>query len=250
MHPFDLGGVFVCRRDFPYTAYALGGHYYPPNHPSFPDISIRPARCFATSADAGLAGYTEAAPPLADREVAEIFLEPVPRGIARQCRWAANQLGFPVPCPTLLPTNSVNVPRAITVGANDGLYILEQDHFAVPPTDPQARDPVHGGHLLLMAYRIRDALRLRSAYPASFCPPRGRGRIEPLGSTFVQGVPAFIEACLRTARPNDFSILDGHVNMQWVVRGVTYVVSVHGRTVDHQELLKFLGPFLTYVRPR
>jgi hypothetical protein len=248
--PFDLGGVYLCRRDFPYAAYALGEHYYPPNHPSFPDISVRPARCFATPADAGLAGYTEAAPPFLDREVAGIYLEPAPLSLVRQCRRAANTLGFPVPCPQLVPTSQANIEPAISASGFSGLFIFEGQYFAVPPEDPQARDTVHGGHLLLIGYRTRDANRLRGVYSAYFCPPRGRGPTEFIGKTFVQGVPAFLEACVRTARPNDFSLLDAHLNLRWSVRGVTYVMSVHGQTVGHQELLKYLGTSLTYVSPR
>src|SRR5438093_3750818 len=195
--PFDLGGVYVCRRDFPYAAYALGEHYYPPNHPSYPDISVRPARCFATSADAGLAGYTKAAPPFLDRVVAGIYLEPAPLSLIRNCRSAANALGFTVPCPHLVPTKQANMQRGISVGGSAGLFIFDDQYLTVPPDDPQARDTVHGGHLLLVGYRTRGALRFRAVYSAYFCPPRGKGPAEVIGNTFVQGVPAFLEVCLR-----------------------------------------------------
>ena len=196
------------------------------------------------------AGQTQAAPPfLMDRMVAGIDLKPAPRRLAGECRLAANELGFPVPCPQLLPTNPATMDEAVAAYAMDRLFVFQDEHFAVPSEDSQARDTVHGGHLLIVAYRTRDAVRLQSVHSAYFCPPRGRGRAAFLGNTFVQGVPAFFESCAKTARPNDYSLLDGHFILQWFRRGVTYEMSVHGQTLGHQELLEYLGPFLTYVSP-
>lgn len=256
--PLDLGGVYLCPLESQYAAFPIGGHYYPPNHPSFPDLTVRPDRCFATSAEASSAGYSLALPPLIDRVVEGIYLEPTSRLLARQCRRAATEQGFTVPCPQLLPTHGFGdaPPRcaplyeALGPCSLEGMFVLEQQHFAIPPDYQGAADQLHGSHLLILAYRTADLPRLRVAYPNYFCPPGGRGGARVIGATFVQDVPAFLEVCRESAGRNDFSLLEGHVILRWSVRGITYDMSLHGRTEANREILEYLGPFLTYVPPR
>jgi len=247
--PIDLGGIYGCSPEVPYAAYAEGRLYYPPNHPSHPGLTVRPARCFRTGLDAQLDAYVEAAPPPQDGEVAETFLEPATAAVGRQCRSAADRLAFPVPCPTMLPAYLPGIPRSITVGANDGMFILSMDHFALPPRDPQVHDPAHGGHLLLVAYRTRDAARVKTPYSAYFCPPYGRESLEPVGTALVRDIPAFLEACGSKPRPGDYFLLDGHVILRWAIGGVSYEISLHGQTRDHEAVLEVLAEHLRYVPP-
>src|SRR5437879_5091779 len=143
------GTTFMCPAGYGFVAYASG--YYPPTYPSPPPPSARPARCYRSSAEAEAAGYTLAPTPQGDLRIGLVYLVPADETFLATCRAAGPHLGFPVPCPSLVPesTDSVGCDGNC---AFDGAFIAEGG-FSGPPGYIGANPGI--GHLWIMAARTR-----------------------------------------------------------------------------------------------
>ena len=230
-----VGSIFLCAPGFDFQ-----GHervVYPPQHPSTPTATVRPDRCFASLRDAIQAGYRPAAePPQTEAlEVAGVYLVRPEPALARFCRKSARLLGFAVPCPTLVPTTPTSVVDCggYSPGGclRTGAFVLDGG-FAGPPGYRGVQGQ-NSGHLWILADRLPDALDLQSCYgavPSGTVPVRGRrGR--------------WIEC------PDGSGLNSGHVVLVWRERGVSYAVSLHGRTKTNRLLDLAIAQHLRLVSP-
>lgn len=253
--PADLRGDYPCPAAAPFASF-VGQVYYPPNHPLFPSLRIRPERCFAAPADAERAGYAPAPPPEGSRVVMGVYLIPVGPLLAGQCLDAARALGFAIACPALLPAPGYGVspPSCPSVHVSVGrcvegtLFALEYRHFALPPGYQNGAAPGSGGDLVLLGYRASEwagtdgSLRL--------CPPNRHGSTLIVGGAVVDGAQAYLEVCTNQGGPDEHFFLSGHVFLHWWRRGVTYDLGIWGDTRANRAILLALIPFITYVSPR
>jgi hypothetical protein len=143
--------------------------------------------------------------------------------LARDSQRTARRLGFPAPCPELLPeSTSADVvtagtcpKRTLTVGPGcDG---ARRDAFA----SLDYPDPTRPGHIVIFGSPTR--LAPEAAVYAPLPPPRplkdrrlGRVRVRGQDATAIQVAPSSETAS------------GGHVAVVWTERGHTYLVSVHG----------------------
>ena len=115
----------------------------------------RPVACYPNLAQATAAGYPPAPLPTRVVELGEVYLTPTGRAFRTRCQRAADQLGFVVPCPALLPTAAPGTaPPELCQGrmacSGEQVFIVNDAGFLVPPgylgveQQPQ-------GHLVIMA---------------------------------------------------------------------------------------------------
>ena len=158
--PVSLGAIWACPLVAPVPAFA-DHHSFPPGHPAAPPRSLRPAACFPTTARAAAAGYPPAPPPPGTLEVDGVYLTPTGARFQRRCQQAADKLGFPVPCPALLPAMSPNaVPPAPCdqqfLCRRGAEFVLDQDGFVVPPGYVGAAGQAQGRLVVAAAGRADD----------------------------------------------------------------------------------------------
>jgi|GEM_PF-4264986 len=102
---------------------------------------MRPTTCFGSGIQALAAGYRPAPPPPGELEEGGIFLVPPPGALRAQCSAAAQELGFAVPCPGLLPQPAAGVepplcgavPRFASDCVDGAFFFYEQGGFDIPP---------------------------------------------------------------------------------------------------------------------
>ena len=237
-------GQWICPFGWPYAAYAISRQFYPPNHPLHPDLMTPPTRCFGSPRAAGAAGYSRAAPPAGGVEVDGVYLMPIEAALAAECRAASVPLGFPVPCPELLPSATARLlsgPCTLTtfgapmrppcvygtgVRGNDA-FVLDMGSFDVPPGF-HTQEPENPAHLTLVAYRSPG---LDTAVMSFLGCPDARA----VGWLRLPGHPrgdrATLEACSSGLPP-----LDRQTLVRWGVDGITYVVGVGGFTSTSRDL--------------
>jgi hypothetical protein len=168
------------------------------------------------------------------------LLKPKPE-ILHFCQRAANRLGWPVPCPSLLPAHHLFSNTELCKAClPDGIFLI-QEVFQGPPSYvgmPQIDGSVsHVGHL-----NIWSTLRGTLDAAGLGCTARGRtgGTIE------VRGEAAQWVTCPAVRNPPQDS---GHVMLEWSVAGIVYAVSVHTDSPVNLSLALFIAQHLVLVEP-
>src|SRR5918997_732141 len=96
-----------CPSGHPIRGYDDTFMYYPPTHPSLLELPP-PDRCFPSQRAASDSGFSPAATPVTAERVHQEYLIPAEPALRRQCRVAAERLGFRVPCPRLVPITPIH----------------------------------------------------------------------------------------------------------------------------------------------
>jgi hypothetical protein len=233
--PHAVGSMFRCPDEFPVRAFA-DHRSYPPGHPGNPPLTARPLRCYATAAKAAAAGYPVAPLPPGTSAIGDLYLAPVDKALGDRCQQAANRLGFAVPCPRLLPTESSPPPGSFTCDqpscVSGGRFILDENgSFLVPPgyVGVEGRPQ---GHLVIVG-----AARQTDESVRCF----GERRI---GQPRIHGVPAVLAECQPASE-----LHGGHVLVRWREQGTVVVVSLHGQSVLNQRLVVAIAAALRLLRP-
>jgi hypothetical protein len=235
--PLSLGPTWACPLAAPVPGFA-DRRSYPPGHPAAPPRSTRPVACYQTIARAAMAGYPPAPAPAGTLEVGGVYLTPTGERLQRRCRWAADRLGFPVPCPALLPAMSPGaVPPLPCDDARftcerDTAFMLEQEGFLVPPGYPgTAGSSVQGGLVVAAARRAGDH--------TVAC----EGRQQPIATVAPHGIRGRMLHCVGAGLHFD-SVL-----VRWRERGVVMVASVLGHNRLHQRLALAVAEHVRVVSP-
>jgi len=259
VQPLDLSGIFVCPRMAAYAGYQVQGVYYPSNHPLHPRLSVQPTDCFSNGGDAEVSGYSLAPTPPGMQMAEGVYFAPIDEVLAGQCKQAGKQLGFAVPCPSLLPVPSLGTgpPRCDLPYTTEwpcvyGGFVLSQQAFDVPPDYSELKSLNHGPHLVIAALSSEDLhQQFTERWAPFFCPGAYRnGELQTPGETFVRGLPAVYIECGASYEANFFggySMNEGHVVLQWTRQGVTYEVSLHGHTGVNRRLAQFIADHIEYV---
>lgn len=182
------------------------------------------------------AGDDQAPPPAGVLELGGVSLVPASSWLRRQCRPAADRLGFAVPCPTLLPVPSPGAapptlcdPRFLC-GPEVG-FLFEEDGFMAPRgyvgVDGRPR-----GRLALAA------ARQVTAFPVACLGGRTVARIQ------VHGMRGGLFEC-----PAEAGAHFGGVLLRWRERGVVVAVSLHGHTELNRRLVMVLAAHVELVLP-
>jgi hypothetical protein len=242
--PVQVGSRFICNRGEQLRAFKLGMAFYPPNHPFAPPTTAMPDRCFRTVADAEVAGYTVGKLPAGPSiEVSGIYMVAPNEALRTHCMDAAQQLGFSVPCPDLLPwpgrdlgISTCSFDQAINLCTFLGAFSLDEDRFAVPV-----------GHQAAHSNLVVLAFEKNSENSALTCPNGAR-----VGTYLVKvqnenvGIPANLIDC-----PLDSAdlVVAGHLILRWKELGVTYEVALEGNFDDTLGLLQAIASTLQVIGP-
>lgn len=135
-------GTFVCLK--PIRAFAENRLFFPPGHPRSPSDAVRPSRCFSSAEEARTSGYRRAPLPPGWEDLGGIFLAPATSYQSTRCRDAAGALGFPVPCPTLVPSwgDDLGCPRAEPGGCvTSGSFVMRGSFIVVDPRSGRYHPP-------------------------------------------------------------------------------------------------------------
>jgi hypothetical protein len=240
--PYRIDGRIVCPLGRPVLA-ASNRVSYPPGHPGHPSPDASPVACYPNVAQAIAAGYPPAPLPAGAVELGGVYLAPTSRAFQAGCQRAADQLGFVVPCPRLLPTAAPGTaPPELCEGrpscSGEVVFIVNDSGFLVPPgylgVEQQAL-----GHLVIMAAPHRpDVPR----------PPNdalGCYADHPFARATVHGTRAVLLRC-----PTGSALNSGHTLVLWSQRGVDMAVSLHGWNELNQQLVTLLAARAYLTSPR
>jgi hypothetical protein len=247
-------GVAICPFDAPYRAYLdLGRHFYPPNHPLLPAATVLPDRCFATDDDAERAGFALALAQQGSQVVDGVYLvSAYVEGINDACIRAANRLGFPVPCPLVLPNAGPGVADpgcGQSILGNVGCvyadaFVFEQSGFAVPPGYGTEGPPGFGPQtdLVIAAYPVtRGATApplegLGDARTALGCPAATLlDEVPTIGLPEMASDARFFECPAEFYPP-----VGGSEILRWREGGIIYQVSLIGLTETNRRIAEVL----------
>ena len=240
--PYRIGGRSICPLGRPVLA-SSNQASYPPGHPGHPPPDARPVACYPNVARAAAAGYPPAPLPTGAVQLGGVYLTPTSRAFRTRCQHAADQLGFVVPCPALLPTTAPGTaPPELCQGrtscSGEQVFIVNDGGFLVPPgylgveQQPQ-------GHLVIMATPRR---------PNDPRPPNevlGCYAEHPVATATVHGTRAALLRC-----PTGSALNSGHTLVRWSQRGVDMAVSLHGWSELNQRLVLLLAAHAHLLSPR
>jgi hypothetical protein len=233
--PYRIGGRVACPPGRPVLARSEGSSY-PPGHPARSPRDADPVACYETAEQATAAGYAPAPLPAGALEVGGVFLVPASSRLRRQCRPAADRLGFAVPCPTLLPPPSPNAapptlcdPRFLC-GPEVG-FLFEEDGFMVPRGYVGVDGQPRGRLAVAAAEQV-------TAFPVACLGGRTVARIQ------VHGTQGGLIEC-----PSEAGAHFGSVLLRWRERGVVMAVSLHGHTELNRRLVMALAAHMELVLP-
>jgi hypothetical protein len=157
------------------------------------------------------------------------------------CQRAADRLGWPAPCPSLLPAHNLfSNTELCKVCLSDGLFLIQEvfqgssTYIGMPQTDGSVS---HVGHLNIWSIP-------RGKLDAAGLGCRARGRTA--GTVHVRGEVAQWVTCPADRNPPQDS---GHVLLKWSVAGIVYAVSVHTDTPVNRSLALFIAQHLVLVEP-
>ena len=153
------------------------------------------------------------------------------------CHTMADQLGFAVPCPNLLPTDAFISGPACCIFGNPKvapLFVLES-HFTAPAGYPpaEASSGPATGHLVIIAERrtpIASALSCQTTISDGTGPP-------------IWGSTSYWELC-HVPGTNQ-----GHRILEWETAGIAYSVSLHGETEENRTAIALIAVHLDLVEP-
>ena len=215
--PLHFPGAYTCPGPDPIIGYRR--RFYPPGFPTPPPLTVRPDRCFASTAQAGGAGYTREPVPAGDVLVGGVYLVPAADALTAKCRRSVRTARLDVPCPGLVPVDPGTV--ACNGGyqcGGPGWFVLEGS-FEGPPG--YVGIPEGGGHLYIIAFTRRAGGWPRDTLAG--------GRV--VGRTHVRG-----RSGVYHDYPFGTGLNSGHVALVWHVGGTTYAVSLHGHTKVNERL--------------
>jgi hypothetical protein len=181
-------------------------------------------------------------------EVGGVQLTPTSQAFRASCQQVADQVGFAIPCPGLLPTSPPDRPAPQLceemTACERGRWMVFIHPFAVPSGYVGAlggSDTVpRFGALVVVAVTAQGL----AGDPALRC--RNERRI---ATRTVQGIPAVLAACVDDPRGAHFS-LGGFVLLHWSQQGTLVTVSVRGHSKVNQRLVVALADRLHLVPPR
>jgi len=240
--PYQLGDRSICPLGRPVLA-SSNQASYPPGHPGHPPPGAHPVACYPSVAQATAAGYPPAPLPAGAVELDGVYLAPTSQAFRRRCQQAADQLGFVVPCPGLLPPAAPGTaPPELCQGrgscSGEVLFIVNDSGFLVPPgylgVEKQSL-----GHLVVMAAPRR---------PNDPRPPNdvlGCYADHPVARATVQGTGAVLLRC-----PTGSALNSGHTLVRWSQQGVDMAVSLHGWSKLNQRLVLLLAARAHPTPPR
>jgi hypothetical protein len=237
-----------CPSGHPIRGYDDTFMYYPPTHPSLLELPP-PDRCFPSQRAASDSGFSPAATPVTAERVHQDYLIPAEPALRRQCRVAAERLGFRVPCPRLVPITPIHPAGREEVECDRGFlstkactyratFLLEGRSFVFRAT-PTATRWVRLGHFVVMAAR-REHHPLPSDILAPVrCPPQ---RTE--GEHMVRGRPSVLLRCRDERQGGPITVL------RWLREGVVYEVGVRGHRPTNEALALAIARHVEFVPPR
>ncbi|MFL6273032.1 MAG: hypothetical protein ACJ75A_23420 [Actinomycetes bacterium] len=181
-------------------------------------------------------------------ELGGVRLTPTNQAFRTSCQQVADQLGFAIPCPGLLPTSPPDSPPPQLCedmsACEPGRWMVFAHPFAVPSGYVGAlggSDTVERfGALVVVAVTAQGL----AGDPALGC--RNERQI---ATPTVQGTPAVLAACVDDPRGAHFS-LGGHVLLQWSQQDTLVTISVRGHSKVNQRLVVALADQLHLVPPR
>ena len=240
--PYKIGDRVLCPLGQPVLA-TSNQRSYPPGHPGHPPPDARPVACYPSVAHATAAGYPPAPLPPGAVELGGFYLIPTGQAFRLRCQRAADQLGFVVPCPELLPTAaSGTAPPQLCEGrmscSGEQVFIINDGGFLVPPgylgVEKQSQ-----GHLVVMAIprRLNDPR-----------PPNDRLGCyadHQVARSTVHGTQAVLLRC-----PTGSALNSGHTLVRWSQGGVDMAVSLHGWSELNQRLVLLLAAHARPMPPR
>jgi hypothetical protein len=241
--PYRVGDRVRCPLGRPVLATSTG-RSYPPGHPASPPRDAAAVACYHTAAQATAAGYPPAPLPPGTLELDGVYLVPTPAQLRRQCRRAADRLGFAVPCPRLRPVVLSGAPPAtVCVGRR-------------PCDDPEPGVPDPEPGFLYLA----SGFVVPSGYVGGFGGSGARLAVAAAGrptafSVACAGSRPVAPARVRGNRgrllecPPESGTHRGGTLLRWRERGTTMAVSVTGHTDLHRRLVLALAARLELVRP-
>lgn len=171
--------------------------------------------------------------------------------VLRFCQIGANQLGRPVPCPTLVPAHPLSPDTELCVGADTQLggpgcfrggAFLMQEVFVGP--DSYEGLVANDGSVSNIGH-----MNIWSSEP-TIVGEAGlgcRGHGEEVGKTVVRGHPGVWVSCPENRLPPQDS---GHVMLQWLDDGILYTVSLHRDSAANRLLTLAIARHLVLVHPR
>jgi hypothetical protein len=240
--PYRIGGRIVCPLGRPVLAFSDQASYAP-GHPGHPLPDARPVACYPNLAQAAAAGFPPAPLPAGAVELGGVYLAPTSRAFRVRCQRAADQLGFVVPCPELLPTAAPGTaPPELCEGrgscSGEEVFIVNDGGFLVPPgylgVEKQAQ-----GHLVI------EAMPRRPDDPRPPSDRLGCYADHPAAVMTVHGTRALLLRCATGSALNS-----GHTLVGWSQRGVDMAVSLHGRSKLNQRLVLLLAAHAHLTSPR
>jgi hypothetical protein len=232
--PLRVGERTFCTARRPVLA-TSDGRSYPPGHPARPRRDAEPVACYQTDEQATAAGYAPAPLPPGALHLDGTYLVPTSDRLRRQCRQAAERLGFVVPCPAVLPAQSPGAPpprlclHPLPCGNPQTEFLLESTGFEVPSG--------HVGAYAASAARLVVAAAKRPTASAVACVGE-----RPLGPVGVRGTRGGLFQC-----PQDSGSHRGGVLLRWRERGVVMALSVTGRSDLHRRVVLALATHLEVV---
>jgi hypothetical protein len=235
-----------CPPGHPIRGYDDNSLYYPPTHPSVMELPP-PDRCFASQRAASESGFSPAATPLDAERVHQDYLVPVQRVLERQCRVAAERLGFQVPCPRLVPITATHPAGREVVECDRGFlltktctyhatFLLEGRSFVFRATPTATRWGL--GHFVVMAARRERHPLPHDVLAPVRCPPQ-----RPLGEHTVAGRPAAVMRCRDERQGGPITVL------RWLREGVVYEVGVRGHRPTNEALALAIARHVDLVTP-
>ena len=178
--------------------------------------------------------------------VSGMRLEPAPKWMEGYCHKAANDLGYAVLCPVLLPSRYDLIPCRGPTPKNElwGKYCFDYVLDSVFKGPPGYQGPFaanrRAGHLAIWTIAPTSDMYQRGLFG---CPGEGL-RQEPAR---LGGHSGHWWACPAT-RAADLN--SGHVAFQWSAGGVIYGLSVHGITNVNRRIVRELLDQLDLVGPQ
>lgn len=239
MAPFQVGKAWPCPGPWPVKAYRPEGLYYPPYYPTPPHSVVKPARCFRTEADARMAGFRLAPPPKGGVVFEGIYLVPASTRVRDECRNAAAQLGFAIPCPSLLPATAADDPCSLNTGCvPDPRKVWDSFSFTIFLTTPPnflAPIAVGGsfattGQLVLTVVGL--PLTTAIGRELNLC---SRGRLGPT----VMGTPALWADCAVDGPPGP--------RLTWLSGGAIFAITSREQGPAAQRFVEFFAAKLVRV---
>jgi len=176
----------------------------------------------------------------------DVVLEPAPASLHSSCAQAAAHLGFPVPCPSLVPAVA-GVPATCTgscIGTAGGDETLHQLFFY------DVADFDGGESLGPVQHLAIEARRLVDAPPVACFGGAPSGGIDD-GTVRLLLCPDRDELSDESAAMirHGEGAHAGHALGYWDLGGVRYVVSVHGTSDSSRQLIETLIAAVDLVDP-